>query len=155
MVALKGPPGPSPSPYWDVCWHRPPTLLATSRLGGPGQGEVKCQEQNANSCWQAVQKTCSLRLGEPWYFTKSNEHVSQHCRATIGLFKEEVRRVARCYIRGSRDCLREVQQTRLAFVVVVILLLQSPSVPLSVSQCRLSVRHNEGGPIQATHTGSH
>lgn len=61
---------------------------------GPGHGEVKCQAQNANSCWQAVQKTCSLRLGEPWYFTKSNEHVSQHCRATIGLFKEEVQKQA-------------------------------------------------------------
>lgn len=131
-----------------MCWHSSPPL-ATSRLRARGQGEVKCQEQNANSCWQAVQKTCSLRLGEPWYFTKSNEHVSQHCRATIGLFKEEVQKAGRCYITGSRDCLRAAQRTRLAFVVVVILLLQFPSV-CEPSPTR-RVRHNEGGLIEETY----
>lgn len=111
---------------------------------GPGAGgKVKCQAQNANSCWQAVQKTCSLRLGEPWYFTKSNEHVRQHCRATIGLFKEEIQKAGRCYITGSRDCLRAAQQTRIAFVVVVILLLQSPSV--CEPPATLRVRHKEVG----------
>lgn len=90
-----------PSPRWQPA----------CRWAGPGQREVKCQAQNANSSWQAVQKTCSPRLGEPWYFTKSNEHVGQHCRATIGLFKEEIQKAGRRYITGGRECWRAARQT--------------------------------------------
>lgn len=108
---------------------QPPTSRWQAACRGAwGKGEVKCQAQNANSCWQAVQKTCSLRLWEPWYFAKSNEHVSQHCRATIGLFKEKIQKAGRCYITDSGDCLHAAQLTRVAFIVVVILILQSPSV---------------------------
>lgn len=62
---------------------------------------------------------------------------------TIGLFKEEIQKAGRCYITGSRDCLRAAQQTRIAFVVVVILLLQSPSV--CEPPATLRVRHKEVG----------
>lgn len=87
-----------------MCVGTFPPMAGNQQAAGPGHEEVKCQEQNVNSCWQAMQKTCSLRLREPWYFTKSNEHVSQHCRATIGLFKEEAQKAGRCYVTCRRDC---------------------------------------------------
>lgn len=39
MVALKGPLGPSPSPYWDVCWHSPtPPCWQPASWGAQGRG---------------------------------------------------------------------------------------------------------------------
>lgn len=97
-----------------MCVGTFPPMAGNQQAAGPGHEEVKCQEQNVNSCWQAVQKTCSLRLREPWYFTKSNEHVSQHSRATIGLFKEEAQKAGRCYVTCSRDCFHVAQQAKLS-----------------------------------------
>lgn len=45
-----------------------------------------------------------MRLGEPWYFTKSNEHVSQHCSATIGLFEEEPKNQVAVTPQGLFTC---------------------------------------------------
>lgn len=119
----QGPRVTSPSPYWNRGWHSYSTL-AGSRSRSSGQREVKCQEWNVNWCWQAVQKTCSVRLREPWYFTKSNEHVSRHRGATSGLFK---RKQADVTSQAAGNVYVELRWTKPGLSVALIRLLQGSS----------------------------
>lgn len=108
-----------------------PSPAAYSRLGAGAKGGSEMSKVKRRFVLTSSAENVLCDWGEPWYFTRSDEHVSKHCRPTVGLFKEE----------GQRGGLHHRQQK-----LVVILRLQLPS---------LSGRHQRVSQWDPVRGGTH